>query len=202
MDKVVWSGNGECSKLDLGAVNNGFLMVAHILNGTGHPTFSPPAPIPSSFLQEPSFCALAVCTHICSLWVFSACFAVWAVLVPVLFCSTLRCVPQQLTAGCMRLCRRRRQVSTLVCRALYSDDGQCRGQSTAPKSCKFDCIWPFRVTLEGFVAGLKTDGEPTGGIMLKTLACNMLLLDIKWIFLLKCSISIKRSVGGLTRHRR
>lgn len=48
--------------------------------------------------------------------------------------------------------------------------------------------------------------------MLKTLACNMLLLDIRTLvssiavvlFLLKCSffISIKRSVGGLTRHRR
>lgn len=101
LDKVVWSGNAECSKFDLDAVNNGFLMVSHILNGTSHPTFSPPAPIPSSFLQELSFCALAVYTHICSLWMFSACFAVWAVFVPVLFCCTLRSVPQQLTVGCM-----------------------------------------------------------------------------------------------------
>lgn len=47
--------------------------------------------------------------------------------------------------------------------------------------------------------------------MLKTLACNMLLLDIKTLvssiavvlFLLKCSIfiSIERSEVGLTRHR-
>lgn len=70
--KLFWSGNGELIQFDLNAMKTGFLMVSNVLNGTGHPTvseFSPLAAISSSFLDELSFCALAVLS-IFALWMF------------------------------------------------------------------------------------------------------------------------------------
>lgn len=83
-------------------------MVSDVLNGTGHPTFqefSPLAPISSSFLEELSFCALTA-SSIFALWMFSACFAAWAVFVPVLFGCVLLSEPRpahRWLAACLRL---------------------------------------------------------------------------------------------------